>query len=104
MTSSAMVTPDGRRAVVPAPSSGEWIFVERLLADQSQQLSASNSDARVLSVQFNGQGVRQRLWREVVVRLQKVDFKDWPMPGPRTVLWCAQFVDRRGGGPMDHHR
>ena len=111
MTVNALVAPDGRRGLAPAPRSLDWIFVERLRPDQKpadyiagQSAAPSSSDARVLGVQFNAQGVRQRLWRDVVLKIQQVDFKDWPMPGPRTVLWCAQFVDRRGGGPMDHHR
>ncbi|CAK0899749.1 unnamed protein product, partial [Prorocentrum cordatum] len=32
------------------------------------------------------------------------DFADWPVVGPRTTEWCVMFLNRRGGGPMDHHR
>ena len=35
--------------------------------------------------------------------IEEVSFKDWPVPGPRTVVWCAQFVEKRGG-PVAHHR
>ena len=26
------------------------------------------------------------------------------MPGPRTSAWCVRFLNRRNGGPSDHHR
>ena len=28
---------------------------------------------------------------------------DWPISGPRAVEWVMRFLDRRGGGPSDHH-
>ena len=30
--------------------------------------------------------------------------EDWAIPGPRTSEWCVRFLNRRNGGPMDHHR
>ena len=38
------------------------------------------------------------------MQINQVSFSDWTLPGPRTVLWCAQFCNRRGGGPVEHHR
>ncbi|CAK0878632.1 unnamed protein product, partial [Prorocentrum cordatum] len=83
MSSDALVSPDGRMGLVPAPRSAEWVFVERLRTDETPA---------------------DYVAAKVAVKVQQVEFKDWPMPGPRTVLWCVQFVDRRGGGPIDHHR
>eukprot|EP00973_Karenia_brevis_P059124 8231905-Karenia_brevis.AAC.1 len=31
-------------------------------------------------------------------------FSDWLIGGPRTAAWCVAFIDRRGGGAIDHHR
>eukprot|EP00971_Amphidinium_carterae_P351450 6492120-Amphidinium_carterae.2 len=31
-------------------------------------------------------------------------FSDWGVQRPRTVAWCLEFINRRGGGPLDHHR
>eukprot|EP00972_Heterocapsa_arctica_P022298 3278942-Heterocapsa_arctica.AAC.1 len=36
--------------------------------------------------------------------MKEVAFTDWPVPGPRTASWCVGFLNRRGGGPMDHHK
>ena len=27
----------------------------------------------------------------------------WLLDGPRTMLWCAQFIDRKRGGPVEHY-
>ncbi|CAK0870540.1 unnamed protein product, partial [Prorocentrum cordatum] len=111
MPSDALISPDGRMGLEPVPCSTERVLVERLRTDETPSdyvggkgPSASSSDACVVGAQCNSQGVRQRVWREVSVKVQQVEFKDWPMPRPRTVLGCVQFVDRRGDGPMDHRR
>ncbi|CAK0890804.1 unnamed protein product [Prorocentrum cordatum] len=68
-------------------------------------LPPASSDARAPSVQFNGQGVRQRLRRDAVLRIQEVDVKDWPMPWPRTGSALARAVRGSAGrGPMGHRR
>ena len=61
-------------------------------------------DARVLAVKRNAAGHRHRTWQEVVEQCREVDFPDFPLEGPRTVVWCIEFIGRRHGGPMDHHR
>lgn len=38
------------------------------------------------------------------MQLTEVPFSDWPLPGPRTTLLCARFLDLRESGPMEHHR
>jgi hypothetical protein len=30
-----------------------------------------------------------------------MEFVDFAVPGPRTMTWCAKFLNRRGGGPRD---
>ena len=91
-------------------SAGETVFVMRLQAGETvekfraSRLKDGGSDARVLAVAYNATGTRHRLWRDLVTKLDTVVFGDWPLPGPRTAVWCAQFIDLRGGSPMDHHR
>eukprot|EP00959_Pyramimonas_sp_CCMP1952_P038142 798081-Pyramimonas_sp.AAC.1 len=111
MPSDALISPDGRMELEPAPCSAERVFVERLRMDETPSdyvgakgPSASSSDAGVVGAQCDSQGVRQQVWREVSVKVKQVELEDWPEPRPRTVLWCVQFVDRRGDNPMDHHR
>jgi len=61
-------------------------------------------DARLLGLDVLS-GVRDKLqWRDVAGKVSEVDFKDWPIPGPRTAKWCVDFINRRGGGAIDHHR
>ncbi len=91
-------------------ADGDTVFVTRLRDGQTvEEYRAGRSknfenDARVMAVTYNNPGTRHRLWRDVVNNLQLVPFEDWPLPGPRTAVWRAMFLDRRGGGPMDHHR
>ncbi|CAK0807270.1 unnamed protein product, partial [Prorocentrum cordatum] len=101
------------RIGVAQVSNGAWVFVERHGETKEEYLSRTarrrgagdgSLDARVLPVTYNSSSVRQRPWRETVAKMSQVTFSDWPLPGPRTVDWCARFVDRRGGGPVDHRR
>ena len=62
-------------------------------------------DACVLSVEVLGDGRRKTgPWRDLVERLVKVEYPDWAVAGPRTLGWVCSFINRRGGGPMDHHQ
>ena len=71
--------------------------------------AAASSDARILSPEMvtvpagTAPARRRRPWRDAVPKFSVVQFSDWPIPGPRTVAWCAAFINRRGGGPTDHH-
>jgi len=83
-----------------------WVVI-RKLGDLSKDvfLSAECSDHRLIEVSFDRRGCRQQLtWREAVARFQQGTLEGWPIPGPRTVMWCARFIDRRQGGPLDHFR
>jgi len=39
-----------------------------------------------------------------VEQLSEELYVDWPVQGPRTTLFCCNFLNRRGGGPLDHHQ
>ena len=87
---------------------GSAIAVRLVTPEQRRLISQGDRDARILSldVQSSTTGVsrRRRTWREVCDMLREDAYPDWPVPGPRTVKWCCMHINRRGGGPQDHHR
>ena len=66
--------------------------------------SEAAADARLMGVSFQGVNRAERQWRDVSRELRQEPFEDWAIPGPRTSEWCVRFLNRRNGGPMDHHR
>ena len=57
-------------------------------------------DARTLAVQYDEQGERFRSWKEAVAKMHESFYEDWPVEGPRTMLWMAKNIERTGGSPM----
>lgn len=53
---------------------------------------------------FQETGREERLWRDVARDSKEEAFADWSIPGPRTTSWCVRYINRRNGGPSDHHR
>ncbi|CAK0910187.1 unnamed protein product [Prorocentrum cordatum] len=45
-------------------------------------------------------GVRYVDFRAAVVRLHELPWGDWPLKGPRTLLWVLSFICRNGGTPL----
>ena len=65
---------------------------------------AVDADARVLALRRNKQGKREITWREMREMVKKEDFgADWDLPGPRTALWCIEYIDHDGLGVEGHH-
>ena len=64
---------------------------------------AESGDIRILPVQYNFQDQRYREFRAAVERLSEDSFKDWPVPGPRTTIWCLKFMLENGGTPKGWH-
>ena len=62
------------------------------------------ADARLMSLSFQGLNRSERQWRDVSKEVTEEPFSDWGVPGPRTAQWCVRFLNRRNGGPSDHHR
>ena len=60
-------------------------------------------DARVLSVQRNSAGYRQREFRSAVADLVQSPWAGWPVSGPRTFLWCCKFMSEHALHPLAHH-
>lgn len=66
--------------------------------------SEAAADARLLGISFQGISRAERQWRDVSKEVKEEKFGDWTIPGPRTTEWCVRFLNRRNGGPADHHR
>ena len=60
-------------------------------------------DARALSVQRNSAGDRHREFRNAVSELVQSLWAGWPVPGPRTFLWCCKFMSEHALHPLAHH-
>ena len=46
----------------------------------------------------------RRGWSDVCRELVETAYPSWTVPGPRTVKWCAEWLDRRSATPVAHHR
>ena len=62
------------------------------------------ADARLLGITFQGTARSDRQWRDLSREVRQEDFSDWVVPGPRTASWCVQYINRKNGGPTDHHK
>ena len=88
-------------------ASGATYFAIRRIKETDRQIykgSEASADARLLGLSFQGLNREERLWRDVSKEISQEDFKDWAVSGPRTAAWCTRFLNRRNGGPTDHHR
>ena len=86
---------------------GEWAAIRRLPEDSDVlgfKGREAAADARLCNLVVIGDSRRKCDWRDVTPLFSEIAFSDWPISGPRTVLWCCKFLNRRNGGPMDHHR
>ena len=81
--------------------NGEGLFVELVepadLQDFLERLV--RSEARVLPVRTR----RHRSWESIANGSRLENFNDWPLPLPRTVPWCFDFL-RREGETIERHR
>ena len=107
----------GGKGVAQSPD-GSAYFIELKLdpfgpqhnasgASSSSPVSKSVDDARVFQPSLDGQGIRFRDFRATVdmMVLTLSTFLDWPIKGPRTVIWLLRHMIANGGTPMAfHHR
>ncbi|CAK0808579.1 unnamed protein product [Prorocentrum cordatum] len=82
-----------------------WVAIRRISMDPSvYRCAESGADIRLLGVPPRPDGSRQRLaWREAVPMMVENPIPGWLLDGPRTMLWCAQFIDRKRSGPVEHY-
>ena len=83
-----------------------WFAIHRLKADDLAKYPGREAaaDARLMSITFQEVNRNERIWRDVAKDIHEEPFDEWGVPGPRTSKWCVQFLNRRNGGPVDHHR
>jgi len=60
-------------------------------------------DARVLPIKRLSDGTRQRSFKESVAELIESAWDNWPVQGPRTLLWCCRFIAEHSLHPLAHH-
>jgi hypothetical protein len=64
----------------------------------------TEADARVLAVKYDNQGQRFRDFRDCVSLTNTPQWTDWPVTGPRTVVWCLKWMLHRAGSPLGWHQ
>lgn len=94
------------RALVRPEGSRVFLGVARVKLTELVEFKGFEAagDARLLALSTVGKVRVRRQWRDVAAEFREVSFGDFAVPGPRTVRWCAEFLNRRGGGPRDHHK
>jgi len=50
-----------------------------------------DGDMRILTVEYDSSGERLRDWRSAVAVFKEDPFPDWPLSGPRSVMWLSTF-------------
>jgi hypothetical protein len=86
--------------------AGDWACIRNIGADNVDEFRGgeAHADARILPLEFQGRKRQERTWKEVTNCTSQIAVLDWNLPGPRTVTWCVQFINRQSGGPEGHHR
>ena len=60
-------------------------------------------DARILPARQRASGKRGRTYEEAVRDSSQEHYADFPVKGPRTALWCVEFLELRRQTAMEHH-
>ena len=63
-------------------------------------VDGDKEDLRTLAVTYDEQGERWRSWREVAAVLYADTFPDFPVEGPRTMLWIVRSFAKEGLDPV----
>ncbi|CAK0902508.1 unnamed protein product [Prorocentrum cordatum] len=95
----------GKRDIHVLPD-GVGIFVEHVdPTDEAEFFDrAVATDARSTPIRRNRQDKRERTWAEMTAVLKQESFgADWQLPGPRSSLWCIEFINQEGSGLLGHH-
>lgn len=67
-------------------------------------LAAASDDARTLSISRDPDGNRFKDFRAAVQQSRPVEFKDWPVSGPRTTRHVILQMIEHGGSALGHHQ
>ena len=68
-------------------------------AEAEGTAEAASEDARVLPIDYDGQGERFKDFKVVIQESEEYSFKDWPMEGPLCALHLLKQMHRSGGTP-----
>ncbi|CAK0795666.1 unnamed protein product, partial [Prorocentrum cordatum] len=81
-----------------------WVAIRRIFTDHAAHKCAeSGAHIRLLGVAPRADGHHVRLaLREVVPPMVENAIPGWLLDGPRAVLWCAQIIDRKRLGHVEH--
>jgi len=81
------------------------LFVELVGAADLQDFLERpvRAEARVLPIRASSGGHRHRSWESIANDSRLEDFSDWPLPLPRTVPWCLDFLRREAETIERHH-
>ena len=60
-------------------------------------------DARLLAIERDSRGRRYRDFKSAVNALSETEWPDWPVVGPRTLLWCRTFISQHFLHPDQLH-
>ena len=95
----------GSRGVINI-GGGQYAAIADLGDADAEEFRASLShhDGRLQRLERDTAHRRHKPWRRAVELMEETSVTDWPVPGPRTVLWCCQFLSKRTGGPVDWDR
>ena len=66
--------------------------------------ASPGGDARIFAVVRDLRGVRRADFRLMVAQMVELPWPDWPVRGPRTLLWVLQYMSQRSGTPTAHHQ
>ena len=87
--------PPPAAAIVPAAAAVPAVPV--LPAPVAPAAAVPGIDVRVCVPAYDMLGKRHRECRDCIHLLHESQFADWPIPGPRTVLWVVTFMVQVGG-------
>ncbi|CAK0861612.1 unnamed protein product, partial [Prorocentrum cordatum] len=74
-----------------------------LLKEGAAAEANADLDARALSVETAADGERRRNFRESAELLTESHWDGWPIRGPRTTAWRAQFIAEQDQHPRSRH-
>jgi hypothetical protein len=60
-------------------------------------------DFRVFPTRFDLSGQRRFDFREAIGQMKELEFRDWPIKGPKTLMWLLRYMAENGGGPNAFH-
>ena len=93
----------GDRALVQLPGGASALAYRSSAPPEVATPRAGDGDLRTLPVRYNRDGERDRDTKDATALLTETEMKDWPVSGPRTVLWLCREMAKQGMTPTRRH-